>query len=185
MHQSLSKPSSAATSQPKNSYWAINGLLLAGEYPGAQDLMVTRSKLSRFLGIGIRAFMDLTHPYELTPYAPVLSALAREQSIHVEYKRMSIDDMGVPRSTEWMHSIQEQLRQWHNAGIPAYVHCWGGVGRTGTVVACHFVEQGLSPDEALHKLALLWCQMSAEKRRRYPQSPQTPEQLKFIRNWMH
>lgn len=169
---------------PKNSYWAIDGLLLAGEYPGSPDPTATRSKLMRYLDVGVRAFLDLTHPYELTHYSSTLSELATERAIQVEYKRMSIDDMGVPRSIEWMRTIQGQLVQWQKSGVPAYIHCWGGVGRTGTVVACHFVEQGLSPQEALKKLATLWTHMSEEKRIRYPQSPQTTGQLKFVANWI-
>jgi len=169
---------------PKNSYWAIDGLLLAGEYPGSQDPIAARSKLTHYLDLGVRAFLDLTHPYELTHYSPMLTELAKERAIRVEYKRMSIDDMGVPKSIEWMRTIQKQLAHWQKSRVPAYVHCWGGVGRTGTVVACHFVEHGLAPQEALDKLASLWTHMSEQKRMRYPQSPQTPSQLNFVTNWI-
>jgi protein-tyrosine phosphatase len=30
------------------------------------------------------------------------------------------------------------------AGRPTYVHCWGGVGRTGTVVGCGLADSRLS-----------------------------------------
>ncbi|MEO8827751.1 MAG: protein-tyrosine phosphatase family protein, partial [Lapillicoccus sp.] len=36
-----------------------------------------------------------------------------------------------------------------------YVHCWGGRGRTGTVVGCLLVDDGLSFDEVIDRLAEL------------------------------
>jgi hypothetical protein len=172
------------TQRPRNTYWVIERLLLAGEYPGNQSPTATREKLTQYLDFGTRAFLDLTHPYELKPYAPTLLALAKERGIKVKYQRLSIDDMGIPNSLEWMRTIQGQLTRWQEAGIPAYVHCWGGVGRTGTAVACHLVEHGLSPQEALSKLANLWSGMSADKRMRYPQSPQTMQQVQFVDQWI-
>jgi protein-tyrosine phosphatase len=35
------------------------------------------------------------------------------------------------------------------AGRSVYVHCWGGVGRTGTVVGCWHVSRGATADDAL------------------------------------
>ena len=36
---------------------------------------------------------------------------------------------------------------------PVYVHCWGGIGRTGTVVGCWLVRHGMTGDEALAEFA--------------------------------
>ncbi|MBA3406233.1 MAG: dual specificity protein phosphatase family protein [Gemmatimonadaceae bacterium] len=35
------------------------------------------------------------------------------------------------------------------SGHSIYVHCWGGVGRTGTVVGCYIVRHGRTGDDAL------------------------------------
>lgn len=168
---------------PVNTYWISERSQLAGEYPGHSDEDVTRRKLEEFLDLGIRAFLDLTHSYELRPYQPTLEALSKERSITVQYSRMSIDDMGVPKSTDSMRAIQSQLTTWRILGVPSYVHCWGGVGRTGTVVACQLIEQGVNPEAALRLLSAFWQTMSPEKRRRYPQSPQTPRQVQYVRTW--
>ena len=67
-------------------------------------------------------------------------------------------------------------------GLGVYVHCWGGIGRTGTLVGCWLVRHGQTADEAL---ALI-----RERRRglevtgRYPRSPQTDEQERFVRAWV-
>ena len=62
-----------------------------------------------------------------------------------------------------------------------YVHCWGGVGRTGLAVACRLQEQGLTPDEALTVLADKW--RSCAKSQRMPSSPETAEQLRWVKEW--
>ena len=58
-----------------------------------------------------------------------------------------------------------------------YVHCWGGIGRTGTVVGCLLVDDGLSADAALARLDEL---RSVTRKRRMP-APQTREQIEIIR----
>ena len=54
-----------------------------------------------------------------------------------------------------MVSILATIRDEIAAGRPVYVHCWGGTGRTGTVAGCWLVEQGLTGDEALRRIAEL------------------------------
>ncbi len=47
-----------------DSYWLIDGMLLAGEYSGTHRESVTREKLTKFLDAGIRTFIDLTEATE-------------------------------------------------------------------------------------------------------------------------
>ena len=68
------------------------------------------------------------------------------------------------------------------AGRRAVVHCWGGIGCTGTVVGCHLRHQhGLSGDDALTRIAEEW--KGVEKSRRVPRSPETNEQANFVHNY--
>lgn len=46
------------------------------------------------------------------------------------------------------------------ADRPVYVHCWGGVGRTGTVIGCHIAQRGLDGDAALQRLRELFAAMA-------------------------
>ncbi len=72
-------------------------------------------------------------------------------------------------------AINTELEQ----GRAVYVHCWGGIGRTGTVAACWLVEQGLSADDALVRVQLLrWG-----KHEQWLRSPETDEQCDFVRAW--
>lgn len=163
-----------------NSYWVVPGRLAAGEYPGAKYEADARAKLAALLAAGIRVFLDLTEQGELLPYDDLLRDEADHAGIHVECRRMPIPDVSVP-SMSHMARIQEAIAEAVRQGRPVYVHCWGGVGRTGTVAGCWLVESGLSGAEALRRLNELW--QVAEKRYRKPRTPETQEQETFVLSW--
>lgn len=161
------------------SYWLIEGQLLAGEYPGASDEQRARTKLEAVLRADIRSFIDLTEPVDLLePYEPLVKTIARELGTDVSYRRIPIRDMSIPTG-EVMSSILEAIRTDLAAGRPVYFHCWGGIGRTGTVAACWLVEQGHACDRALEMLK----ELRASTPDGHRESPQTPEQTSFVRNW--
>ncbi len=162
-----------------DSYWLLDNQLLAGEYPGAEHESAARRKLERFLDAGIRSFIDLTQRRdELVPYDDLLAELARQRQIECRYVRVAIRDLGIPTREE-MVRILATIRQDIDAGRPVYVHCWGGIGRTGTVAGCWLVEQGFSPDDAIEQINRL-RRATADG---YRQSPETEEQREFIRAW--
>ncbi|MDX9980504.1 MAG: ADP-ribosylglycohydrolase family protein [Lentisphaeria bacterium] len=163
-----------------NSYWVVKDRLAAGEYPGAVSPDEARPRLRQFLAAGIRVFLDLTEEGELVPYAPFLKEEADRLGIEAEWIRLAIPDVSVPQVSH-MRRILAAIREAMDGGSPVYVHCWGGVGRTGTVVGCHLVESGLSGPEALKRLADLW--QNVEKRWRRPRTPETKEQEEFVLNW--
>ncbi len=164
-----------------NTYWVEPNRLLAGEYPSARDAASARKRLGAFLEHGITHFIDLTQDGELRPYDRVLSKLAKERGVSVEYQRMPIADMSVPRRAADMVSILDRVGTVIAAGGTAYVHCLAGIGRTGTTIGCYFVRQGLTGDAALRELARLWPQMA--KSDVFPNTPQTAEQRQFVLEW--
>lgn len=161
------------------SYWLIEGQLLAGEYPGASTERHAKPKLEALVRAGIRTFIDLTEPVDpLEPYDSLLIEIAGKLGVAVDYRRIPIRDMSIP-STDVMASIQAAIQSELAAGRPVYFHCWGGIGRTGTVAACWLVEQGHSCDAALDMLKTLRAATSD----RHTESPQTEAQRTFVRNW--
>jgi hypothetical protein len=162
------------------SYWVIPGQLLAGEYPGSWEDERTRQRLDLFLEAGFNTFIDLTAVGELLPYSPVLSDLAAIYGVVINYNRFSIGDYGIPTLLQ-MQTTLDFLDNSLQNGRKVYVHCWGGVGRTGTTVGCYLVRHGKTGEEALAQLAAWW--QNVPKRMHYPRSPETDDQVKFIQAW--
>jgi hypothetical protein len=162
------------------SYWVLPGRLLAGEYPGARDQGVAQRKVQRLLQAGITCFIDLTEPNEgqLRPYWPHVLAAMSEGSVQMEHQRWPIRDMGVPAHAH-MIGILQAIDQALVRNHIVYLHCWGGIGRTGTVVACYLIQHGLAGGSALGRLALL-RQGTPDSHRR---SPETDEQRAFVLSW--
>jgi protein-tyrosine phosphatase len=129
-------------------------MLAAGEYPGTASEATTVKKLERFLDAGVRTFIDLTEEHELRPYLPDLEALTGARGFEVQYHRMPIKDLGVPSEPHLRASL-ELIDRSVADGRPAYVHCWGGIGRTGTVVGCWLSRHGCAGQAALDRIAEL------------------------------
>ena len=62
-----------------------------------------------------------------------------------------------------------------------YVHCWGGVGRTGTIIGCWLSRHHEPGQAALDKLKELW--KKNPKRHRRPRSPENDLQDDYILTW--
>ena len=176
-------PASNIPDRPsKNSYWVIPGRFAAGEYPGAWRHAEAPAKLKSLLDAGIDHFIDLTQAAELFPYSEIAQEQARQFGRNVEWERHPIIDASVPRSPEQMAAILDAIDGAMSDGKTVYVHCWGGVGRTGTVVGCWLVRHGHTGDEALRQIAEWW--RGVEKVRWHPRSPETHQQREYVRNWV-
>ena len=160
-------------------YWVEPGVLLAGEYPGDWDEEAARAKLRGLLEAGVRTFVDLTEPDELEPYDTLLYDEAARLGLSVQYHRRPVRDLDVP-STPAMRRTLAIVSAAVSEGAPVYVHCRGGIGRTGTVVGCWLVDQGLGGDEALSAIE----DRRRHARSRFIPSPQTDEQREFVQTWV-
>ena len=158
-----------------NSYWVVPGRFLAGGYPGDLDDDVAHDKVRRLLAAGVSFFLDLTEAGELNPYAPFAAAAAAGRP--VVHRRMPIRDFAIPTS-EGMRAIVDTIETALAAGHCLYLHCWGGSGRTGTVVGCYLVRQGLVGEDALHEIARLRQGVASHR-----QSPETEAQREMVRGW--
>ena len=162
------------------SYWVEPGRFLAGEYPGHFDGEGTRKRIDALIEAGFDMFMDLTRPEEIPPYTGTLFDEAKVYEVEITYHRFPIGDFGLPTPGQ-MKSILDTLDESLQAGHKIYLHCWGGIGRTGTTVGCYLVRRGRTGEEALNQLAEWWKKVP--KSHHHPRSPETQGQVEFIRNW--
>jgi ADP-ribosyl-[dinitrogen reductase] hydrolase len=137
-----------------HAWWVDPGRLLAGEYPGHATETRTREKLEVLADAGIRTFVDLTTEADrLAPYGAVMQSVARSRRLDLRRVSFPIPDLGVVSDDDYdlaTSLIDEGLKR---GGV--YVHCWGGVGRTGTVIGCVLVDQGASYEDAIARMTHL------------------------------
>ncbi len=164
-------------------YWVRPGLVLAGEYPGAVLERQARRKLGALLDAGVRRFVDLTEEgeYGLRPYRESLDDEASRRGMRCSYRRVPMPDACAPPA-ERVREVLDHLDEAVAAGEPIYLHCFGGIGRTGTVVGCYLVHQGMAGADALAQVASLYGSLPKSKGCA-TSSPETETQRDLVRHW--
>jgi hypothetical protein len=162
-----------------DSYWVLPDRFLAGAYPGDYEEEKARRKVQSLIHAGITTIIDLTYPGDsFYPYMSLLKQEADDFGVKVERLNFPIEDYDIP-TQQLMTGILNAIDQRLQTGQKVYVHCIGGIGRTGTTVGCYLVRHGLSGEEALLELENLRQQAASWFRR----SPESDLQIEFVRRW--
>ena len=158
-----------------HAWWVTPGRVLAGEYPGDVDPVAAAENVNLLVDHGVRTFVDLTGPADpLTPYADVVATAAERRRLDLRSLRFTIPDFGVLDDAGYDAIVDAVgAAQQHGA---VYVHCWGGVGRTGTVVGCLLADAGIGAEAIDARLA----DLRAGTRKADRHCPETADQRAVI-----
>jgi hypothetical protein len=138
-----------------HAWWVEPGRLLAGEYPGATTPEKAMKKVRLLVEAGVDSIVDLTTPADgLAPYVETLRLAADEAGQRISHFAYPIPDMSVI-DEEGYDRILVRIRGQIGLGRTVYVHCWGGKGRTCTVIGCLFIDDGLDYEAAIARIAEL------------------------------
>lgn len=135
--------------------WFEPGQIFACPYPDSADLQ-------RLAAEGISLVINL----ETVAHNPIDVESAGLREVH-----LPCPDFTAPTQQQLRTSV-ETIAQAIAENTRVAVHCRAGLGRTGTVLACWLVSQGLTPDDAIQDV-----------RRRRPGSIETDDQEAAIRTF--
>jgi protein-tyrosine phosphatase len=164
---------------PQDTYWVVPGKLLAGPYPGSRWFDdEARRKLRSLLEIGVNHFIDLTEKGELVSYAHLLDELAGWVDSSISHTRHPIADMHTAPAKH-IKQILDEIDAAMAQDEVVYIHCWGGIGRTGMIVGCYLVRHGMPGPDALEAIQRLRADVYSS----WMRSPETDEQCLVVLGW--
>jgi atypical dual specificity phosphatase len=121
-------------------YWVLKGRLAGAAYPADCLDWLYRKQ-------GIRALVSLD------PLTPDDARRAHQLGLHVATVPIQDFTAGTP---EQRHEALARIDAFLTQGLPTLVHCKGGLGRTGMIVALYLVTRhGLAPEAAISKIRRL------------------------------
>lgn len=170
----------------ERSYWAIPDKLIGGCYPGDLDPVQQQIKLDALTNSEVTLVINLMEQNEtdhngnsFRDYSDQLIENICRTGRRCVMKRFEIPDMSIPDPSLMVEIIKAIDAEIKSGGV-VYVHCWGGKGRTGTVVGCYLLEEGLETEESV---LLRLKNLTSHAARFFWPTPQTQEQENFVLSW--
>ena len=165
-------------------YWVVEGRLMAGAYPGKKGsghMGGNVEETQKLIDAGVNVFINLTkdqtgqgnNDTKLVQYDEDVAGQA-------VVERYPVQDVGIPTAEE-MLVVLDAIDGHLANGKTVYFHCWGGFGRTGTVLGCwlrrHDYATNASWQEKVNDLRL--GAIDAQHR----PSPEVAGQCNFVDDW--
>lgn len=143
--------------------------------PEGADRGAQRAVVRALLDVGIRTVIDLRTPAE----PPSIRSLLSKLSDDAVWIGMPILDGAAPSEPQ-LEMILDAIDASLARERPVYVHCQGGRGRAGTVVAAWWIRHGHYDLEGA--LAALTERRVGQPHGAHP-SPETGAQHRLLRTW--
>jgi atypical dual specificity phosphatase len=113
--------------------WLVENKLAALSYPESEDAFLL------LYGLGIRAILNLSEvplPYETL------------NRVGLHSRHIPVADLTAPTLDQVKDAVT-MISSCLERHLPVAVHCVAGLGRTGTILACYLVRQGISAGKAI------------------------------------
>jgi len=113
--------------------WLVENKLAALSYPESEDAFIL------LYGIGIRAILNLSEaplPYKALNTVGLLT------------RHIPVAGFTAPTLDQVKQAVT-MISSCLDSHLPVAVHCVAGLGRTGAILACYLVSQGISADKAI------------------------------------
>ena len=159
------------------SYWIVEGRLAAGAYP---DPRPDTDRIGPLLEAGFDLFINLTEDLPGGGDDHLSRYDRRAAGRAAIVRRFPIVDMDIPTGA-LMQRILDEIDKGLDEGRRIYVHCWGGLGRTGVVIGCWLVRHGHASGRNVERI--LDGLRVGDREARGSESPQTPAQFRMMRGW--
>lgn len=140
-------------------------------YPGRVYRGDLDHDLAALRSAGVRRLVLLVDDAELTRWGDP-RIVDRAAEIGLDVVRHPMPDGGTPRDVAAMRAILSSVAEGRETEDVA-VACMGGVGRSGTVVACALVDAGWRPDDAIRRVRAV----------RHPAAVETAAQTAFVHQY--
>jgi protein-tyrosine phosphatase len=109
-----------------------------------------------------------------------MKSIANSMGREGTFERIAIRDGWVPSHGD-MVAILDSIDSHIEKELSVFVHCWGGRGRTGTVVGCYLVRHGLcAPHEAVNQIR----ELRKHTDDHYEPSPESQRQYEMVLSWV-
>ena len=162
------------------SYTVIKDKFIVGEYPASKNEEECFTKLNSLIAQEIEVVINLMEPKEKNNDGELFFDYTRYLKQHgIETYQFPIVDLSIP-SKEDMKQILNKVDSCIKQNKKVYLHCWGGIGRTGTVVGCYLLKHKIATKEIVfNKIEELKMYSGLAHRA----SPEMEEQYQFILDW--
>jgi len=152
-------------------YWAIPGRLLVGPTPAARGAARIAERLTWLAETGVTRILDLTEAADGLPhYEPYLNDSVMQ--LHpCPLARFRAPDVAI------MRQMIDQLKDWLENDETVYLCDLNGAERAGMLLACLFIERGMTAQQAMEEVNRLRFETQITPALRCPESQEQWERV--------